>query len=286
MKLSPYITIIRPINAVVSGITAIIAYLIASGTSLLSAFLLFFIVTTICGAGNVLNDYFDRDIDTVNRLERPLPSGAITPKNAATWAGILFTLGILATLATSTWCIAITVSNSILLIAYAAKLKKMPLFGNLSISYLSGSVFFFGGVFTTPEAFSIILPLFAITFFGTFAREILKAAEDIEGDAIGGAKTLPMILGVQKSGYIAVFSVLCAISTSVLLYFRWGAVYLVLIAIIDIFILYAAAKSICCKTSTELIATMSTSQIKYGMFMALFLFLVMELWNDVITRIS
>lgn len=284
MSLSPYVTIIRPANAVVSGITAVIAYLIASGTNLLSAFLLFFIVTVICGAGNVLNDYFDRDIDKINRPDRPIPSGAVTPGSAAVWASILFILGILAGLATNLWCLAIAVFNSFLLVAYAAKLKKMPLFGNLSVAYLSGSVFLFGGVLVGPESFAVTLPLFAITFFGTLAREILKAAEDIEGDAAGGATTLPMILGVQKSGYLAVLLILCAVAASVLPYSRWGAVYLVLIAVIDLFILSAAAKSVRCRTPAELIAAKSTSLIKYGMFAALFLFLVMELWYGIIAQ--
>jgi geranylgeranylglycerol-phosphate geranylgeranyltransferase len=285
MSFLPYVTIIRPANAIVSGITAVAAYLIASGTNLLSSFLLFFIVTVICGAGNVINDYFDRDIDSINRLDRPIPSGAIPPKNAAMWAGILFILGIIASFAISFWCLAIVVFNSILLVAYAARLKSIPLVGNLSVAYLSGSVFLIGGVLGTLEPFATILPLFAITFFGTLAREILKDAEDIEGDVAGGAKTLPMIFGVQKSGYIAIILLFFAIAASILPYSRWGVVYLVLIAIIDIFILYAAVKSIRCRTSTELIAAMSTIQIKYGMFAALFLFFAMELWLDFITKI-
>lgn len=283
MSLSPYVTIIRPANAVVSGITAIIAYLIASGTTPLSAFLLFFIVTVICGAGNVLNDYFDLEIDRINRPDRPIPSGAISAKNAAIWAGVLFALGILASLATNLWCLVIAAFNTLLLIAYAAKLKRMPLFGNLSVAYLSGSVFLFGGVLVGPESFTVTLPLFAITFFGTLAREILKAAEDIEGDAAGGAKTLPMILGVQKSGYLAIILILCAIAASILPYARWGIVYLAAITVIDLFILYAAAKSIRCRTPADLIAAKSTSLIKYGMFAALFLFLVMELWDGIIS---
>ncbi|HJK74047.1 MAG TPA: UbiA family prenyltransferase, partial [Methanocorpusculum sp.] len=159
------------------------------------------------------------------------------------------------------------------------------LFGNLSVAYLSGCVFLFGGVLVGPESFAVTLPLSAITFFGTLAREILKAAEDIEGDAAGGAKTLPMILGVQKSGYLAVILILCAIAASVLPYSRWGVVYLVLIAVIDIFILYSAVKSVRCKTSAELIASKSTSLIKYGMFAALFLFLVMEVWYGILAPV-
>lgn len=278
-----YVTILRPANAVVSGVTVIIAYLIASGTSPFSAFVLFFMVTVICGAGNVVNDYFDRGIDRINRPDRPIPSGAIRPRHAAMWAGVLFAAGIFAGFATNFWCFAIAVFNTVLLVAYAAKLKKMPLFGNLSVAYLSGSVFLFGGVLVGPESFAVTLPLFAITFFGTLAREILKAAEDIEGDSAGGARTLPMILGVQRSGYVAVFLVLCAIAASVFPYSRWGAGYLVVIAVIDLFILYATAKSVWCRTPAELIAVKSTSLIKYGMFAALFLFLVMELLYGILS---
>ena len=60
MSLSSYVTIIRPANAVVSGITAIIAYLISSGTKPLSAFLLFFAVTVIFGAAHVPKSSFHR----------------------------------------------------------------------------------------------------------------------------------------------------------------------------------------------------------------------------------
>ena len=158
MSLSAYVTIIRPANAVVSGITAIIAYLIASGTNVFSAFALFVIVTVICGAGNVLNDYFDRDIDKINRPDRPIPSGAVSPGNAAMWAGVLFTAGILVSFVTNFWCLAIAVVNTLLLIVYAAKLKKMPLLGNLSVAYLSGSIFLFGGVPVSPEWLRGTLP--------------------------------------------------------------------------------------------------------------------------------
>ncbi|HJJ89133.1 MAG TPA: geranylgeranylglycerol-phosphate geranylgeranyltransferase [Methanocorpusculum sp.] len=283
MQLFPYFTILRPANAIVSGLTAIMAYLIAYGSNLRYGFLLFFIVSVICGAGNVLNDYFDRDIDKINRPNRPIPSGAVAPGLAVQWAGILFALGLIASLATNLECLAIAVINSLLLCLYAIKLKKMPFIGNFLVAYLSGSVFLFGGVLGSSESFTVITLLFAITFFGTLAREILKAAEDIEGDSSAEAVTLPMIIGVRKSGYLAIFLVLCASAVSLLLYPRWGMMYLILITVIDIFIFFAAVKSSLCKTSEELVASKSTSLIKYGMFAALFLFLAMELRSGIIT---
>lgn len=277
MSVAGYGRIIRPMNAVVSGITAVIAYIVASGTAVFPAFALFFIVTVICGAGNVLNDYFDQEIDAINRPDRPIPAGLVSPRGAVCWSGLLFGMGILVSCATNAWCFLIAVLNSVLLIAYAAKLKRMPLLGNLSVAYLSGSIFLFGGALVGPASFAVTLPLFAITFFGTLAREILKAAEDVEGDAAGGARTLPVLIGVQKSGFVAVGLVFCAVAASVAPVVRWGPVYLVLILAVDLFILWAAFRSVRCTRPEELIAARSTSYIKYGMFAALFVFLLMEL---------
>jgi 4-hydroxybenzoate polyprenyltransferase len=45
-------------------------------------------------SGMVWNDYFDAKIDAIERPERPIPSGKISPENAAIFAAILMTLGI------------------------------------------------------------------------------------------------------------------------------------------------------------------------------------------------
>ncbi|MEA5037622.1 1,4-dihydroxy-2-naphthoate octaprenyltransferase [bioreactor metagenome] len=277
MSLAGYGKIIRPMNAGVSGITAGIAYFIAGGTQPLFAALLFFIVLVICAAGNVLNDYFDLEIDKVNRPDRPIPSGAVTPRGALVWAALLFGAGIIAVCFTNVWCLGVAVLNTVLLIIYAAKFKGIPLLGNLSVAYLSGSIFLFGGFLVGPESFLVMLPLFAITFFGTLARELLKDAEDIEGDRIGGARTLPMRIGVRRTGVLAVIFVLCAVLFSFVPFLTWGIVYLVLIGVVDAFIILVTIRTLGCDDPHQLSASGSTMYLKYGMFAALFVFLLMEI---------
>jgi len=62
------------------------------------------LIATIClyGGGVVLNDYFDRDLDAVERPERPIPSGRVQPLAAARFGFVLLAAGITAaSLATS-----------------------------------------------------------------------------------------------------------------------------------------------------------------------------------------
>ena len=78
MTIMGYWRIIRPVNSIVAGLAAALAYLIATGTLIPSVILLIVIVILITGAGNTINDYFDLSIDRVNRPDRPLPSGTVT----------------------------------------------------------------------------------------------------------------------------------------------------------------------------------------------------------------
>ncbi|MHB8164296.1 MAG: geranylgeranylglycerol-phosphate geranylgeranyltransferase [Methanoregula sp.] len=272
MSIAGFFTITRPANAVISGVTAIIAYLVATGTIVPSTILLLVIVTLITAAGNVINDYFDADIDRINRPERPIPTGLVTPSAARYFAVTLFLAGIIAALFTPVLCLAIVIINSVILVLYAAKLKGMPVIGNAAVAYLAASIFLFGGAFAGWDTLVHVVPLAAITFFATMVREILKDAEDVEGDAAGGADTLPIRIGVPLTTRIAVGFALVAVVASVVPYLWWGVWYLTGIAIVDIIIFAAAIRTLGCTAPACIKATRSTTIIKAGMFAALLVF--------------
>ena len=272
MSAAGFFTITRPANAMVSGVTAIIAYLIATGTVIPSTILLLVIVTLTTAAGNVINDYFDADIDRINRPERPIPSGIVSPMAARGFAVTLFLLSILIAIFTPPLCFTIVVINILILILYAAKLKSMPVVGNAAVAYLTASIFLFGGAFAGGDALVLMLPLAAITFLATMAREILKDSEDVEGDAEGGADTLPIRIGIRSTSRIAFGFAIAAAVASVFPYLWWGNWYLVGIVIVDIIILVSAIRTLPCKTPACVRATRSTMLIKAGMFAALVVF--------------
>ncbi|MGB8891720.1 MAG: geranylgeranylglycerol-phosphate geranylgeranyltransferase [Methanoregula sp.] len=274
MGIAGFFTITRPANAVVAGIAAAVAYLIATGTLVYGVTLLMAVVILVTAAGNVINDYFDAEIDAVNRPKRPIPSGAIGKKPALVYAGILFFLGLLVSWFTTPLCFGIALFNALLLVAYAYRLKSTPFFGNVAVSYLAASIFLFGGAFAGWERLIVMLPIAAITFLAMLARELLKDAEDIEGDKAGGADTLPIRIGVQKTAILAFACTVAAIVASLFPYWWWGNWYLFGIALVDIVIIAAAGKALRCTDPKSLTASGATTLLKLGMFASLVVFTV------------
>jgi geranylgeranylglycerol-phosphate geranylgeranyltransferase len=275
MTLAGLFRITRPVNATVAGLAAIVAYLIATGTIIPAAFLLFCIVMLITAAGNVINDYFDAAIDAINRPDRPIPSGTVSRIAARGFAATLFLAGILLCFFTTPLCGVLSVANSLLLIAYAARLKSTPFIGNVAVSYLSASIFLFGGAFAAgTDGIIHMLPIAGMTFLAMMSRELLKDAEDIEGDASEGASTLPIIMGVPKTVWFAFAFAVVAAAASVIPYFWWGTAYLAGIAVVDIIILFAAFRALKCTTPSCVKASGASSFLKTGMFLSLLVFVL------------
>lgn len=278
MSAAGFFSIIRPANAVMAGVAAVVAYLVATGTLVPAAGLLLIVVTLITAAGNVINDYYDADIDAVNRPDRPIPSGQVSRNTALWYAIVLFISGIAVCLFTNWICIAFAVINALLLALYAARLKSMPLVGNLAVSYLSGSMFLFGGAFAGMGGLIHLVPVAVMTFLAMMARELLKDAEDVEGDKAGGASTLPIRIGVKKTASVAgVFVVLSAIASAVP-FLWWGIPYLVLIGIVDLVLIAAAIKALSCNTPACVRQSKASAVLKHGMFASLLVFVVSALF--------
>jgi geranylgeranylglycerol-phosphate geranylgeranyltransferase len=268
----PLVTLIRPVNAVVSGLSAAIGYLVATGTLVPGTVLLALAVFFITGAGNAINDYYDRSIDAVNRPDRPIPSGKVSPQTALRFTVLLFLLGLACAVFTTPLCLAIAVFNSLLLAAYSAWLKRGPVVGNLAVAYLSGSIFLFGGAYAGLAGLVLDLPLAIISFCAMVARELVKDAEDIPGDQTAGADTLAIRIGVKKTAVIAFLAVCLAIAASFIPAGRFGPYYLAGIIPVDIIILAAAARGLKCTTPDCMKKSKSSTLLKAGMFLSLVVF--------------
>jgi geranylgeranylglycerol-phosphate geranylgeranyltransferase len=272
MNLAGLIRITRPANSIAAGLAAIVAYLIATGTVIPAVLLLFIVVSLVTAAGNVINDYFDVEIDRVNRPDRPIPSGQISLPAARAYAVTLFLAGIFVCLFTNELCIAIAVSNSLLLIGYAAWLKRTPLFGNLVVSYLAGSMFLFGGALNGLPGLFHVLPFAVMTFFAMLARELIKDAEDVDGDNISGAVTIPIRYGIRPTVFLALASAVLASGASLVPYPWWGIWYIVGILLVDILIVVACIRAVRCRSPAEVKKSAASFLLKTGMFASLLVF--------------
>lgn len=273
MKLPGIIRILRPANAFVAGLAAILGYFIASGTVVPGVLLLLAIVFLVTSGGNTINDYVDAGIDRVNRPGRPIPSGEVSPRQAWYEAALLFAAGIILSVFTNPLCLVIAIFNSILLISYAYSLKRTTFLGNVAVAYLSASIFLFGGAYLGPEGALMVVPISVITFFAMISRELLKAAEDVEGDEKAGARTVPVRFGIRATGLISLAAAILAVGASLYPVAWWGWPYLAGIVPVDIVILAAALLPAGCTDPGCVRRTRATSLLKVGMFAALIIFL-------------
>jgi len=194
-----YIRILRPLNFLFVLIAVLFgAYYTAPAYPIFYPLLAGIAAALISGGGYVINDYYDYSIDMVNRKERVLPSGMISPTKAKYYAICLFISGIIISiLLRNPWMIAIAAFNSFLLYVYAMKSKRIHFWGNLLVAFVTASTFVFGSFITHNLRNAFFVALCA--FFYTIIRELVKDIEDKNGDSAADAKTLPLLWGDKKT---------------------------------------------------------------------------------------
>jgi len=153
-------------------------------------------------AGNVINDILDVETDRVNRPDRVLPSGVLN-KNEASWVygfDVLLAI-VLSMFLNNAILLSIVVFSLISITLYSLYLKRVPLLGNIVVSFFTGLLFLYGGIAVGNPIAGIIPAVFA--FLTNLIRELIKDAEDREGDVAVGVLTFPTVYGIQKTKVVS-----------------------------------------------------------------------------------
>lgn len=190
-----WIRILRPLNLFQAMLAVILAvYILGEFHQFQVLLLLLISVLAINGAGNVINDIYDLDIDVINRPDRPLPAGEISPPDAWRYTIFLFALGMLAAALINRHTFIITTFIATpLLVGYSRWFKRMPFLGNVVVAIILGLTFIYVGA--AFGKISGMVPLAGLAFGFTLIREIIKDLEDQAGDTSEGARTLPVVWG-------------------------------------------------------------------------------------------
>lgn len=237
------VEVMRPANAVFAGVATVVGAFVA-GFELEPAAVAAVVTALGTGAGNSVNDYYDADIDAVNRPERPIPSGRLPQRDAVVLTAALFAAALALTVAfLPMLAIAIGVVNLVLLVVYSSHLKRTPLVGNVVVAFLSGSAFLFGGAAVGDASTTLVL--FALAALVTLGREVVKDLEDVEGDREEGARTVPIVWGRRYALAIAAGSVGVAVGLAPLPYLfqGFGGSYLAVVSVACGVALYGVAAS-------------------------------------------
>lgn len=191
--------IIRPLNCIITFVSIIIGATISSEKEAITYnfILAAFAGLLVAAAGNTINDIVDIEIDKTNKPERPLPSFKISINQAWILFAFLITASLIISLLISYFAFLIVLLSNSLLVLYSVSIKRVAIFGNIIISFLTGYALIFGAMISGNVKYAIIPAIFA--FLINFVREIVKDIEDIKGDKLSGFNTLPIKFGLNAA---------------------------------------------------------------------------------------
>jgi len=239
---------------------AIIAPLLASygmSDSIPFTELVLLTLTTLllAAGGYSINDYFDYKTDRINKPERVIPDKKISTLQALKTYRYL-TGGALISGFGLAWCLqSISLAFffpavATLLWYYSAALKRMPLIGNVLVAALSAlsiistawvtiahlQIGYHDLIFETAipgELFRLVSFFTLFAFLLNLIRELVKDAEDLKGDELTGARTLPVVAGLDITRYLCIALILITMVMLTFFFYRivpythWsGAIYL------------------------------------------------------------
>ena len=220
MQLINYIKILRPFNLLISIICVLLsAFILNQLTENLLPIIS--VIFLLGGFSNIINDIIDYKIDYANNLNRPIASNVISIKAAFLYSLLLLLIACIITInfniLTKSLIFIIIIP---LIILYTPFLKKIPLLGNIVVSFILSMVFIITSTYLLGEIHTDIIPPFIFSFFLMLIREIVKDIADLEGDKKFNIQTLPVKFGIDRALlFIYLFSCLLFISSILIYYF-------------------------------------------------------------------
>lgn len=162
------------------------------------------------GASNALNQIYDLEIDRINKPKRPLPDGRLSMRDA--WR---FTWGAYAVALLLAWLVApggrhecfwIVLIAAVITFLYSvppARTKRLGIWANVTIAIPRGVLLKVAG-WSAVKTVVALEPWFIGAIFGLFllGASTTKDFADMEGDARGGCRTLPIIYGVRRAAWM------------------------------------------------------------------------------------
>lgn len=179
----------------------------------------------LCGMSQVINDWYDRDVDALNEPDRLIPSGQVTQQQVWITTAVLVVIGLAIGLYLGRWVSVLVVMGLLLAVAYSAppiRAKQNGWFGNLiaAISY-EGLAWVAGHL-----AFAAISPqsllIAALYSLGTHGIMSINDYKSIEGDTQAGVRTIPVQHGPKGAAWLIVWTMVISQILVITAFAVWG----------------------------------------------------------------
>ncbi|AVR47472.1 prenyltransferase [Christiangramia fulva] len=178
--------------------------------------LLVLAVISVAASGYIINDIYDVKADLQNKPDRTIVNNKISEKTAYRLFFVLNILGVglgfyLSNMIGRPGFAAFFIFGSAILYLYNSQLQQTLLVGNILVSLIVGLVPVGVGLYDllpaiTPQnqqtqsvIFSILIDYSIFAFLINLLREITKDQQDVDGDYNSGYRTLPIVLGKNRT---------------------------------------------------------------------------------------
>ncbi len=158
------------------------------------------------GAGDVVNDIYDRDFDrrVARTADRPIASGVVPVRNALVFLSALLVVGLLILLQLNVFAVALGAASLLLVFTYPL-MKRVTYWPQafLGLTFNWGALLGWAAVHGSlaPPA----LVLYAAGFFWTLGYDTIYAHQDKEDDVLVGVKSTALLLGSRSRVWIGAF---------------------------------------------------------------------------------
>ena len=245
-KIKGLIRLFRPDLSLAAGLCTVGGQIIATGhLASWPVTLLGFLCAFGCsGAALVVNDYFDFEVDKINAPERPLPSGAVTKREAILLGILISLLGLIPAALLGSVCFIFTLIFWVIGFLYNWRFKETGLPGNLMVSSSVAFTFILGAM-TVGQPWNALVWVFAMmAFFIDLGEEITGDALDLEGDRQRGARSIARSFGKPFALRTAVtlWGVVILLGWIPVLTGLMGVLYILTILAVDGLIIFYSAR--------------------------------------------
>ena len=246
IKITGFIRLFRPELPFAAGVTVLMGEIVALGElpSAREALLGFTCAFLLSASALILNDVFDLEVDRVNAPERPIPSGAVSVREAIALSVPVILGGLMAALAMGPSTLVFGVFIWVIGFLYNWKFKRSGLPGNLMVATSVASCFILGGMAVGRTSNRLLWLMALGAFLIDLAEEIAGDAMDMEGDKLLGSRSLALRFGRIPALRVSagLFALLLILSPLPLLRGWMGIQYLLAIIVADAVLVFFTVK--------------------------------------------
>ncbi|MEO8077063.1 MAG: UbiA family prenyltransferase, partial [Acidobacteriota bacterium] len=161
-------------------------------------------------ASNALNQIYDLEIDRINKPKRPLPSGRLSIAEAWRFTLVAYVIALALAWGVSPggrhecfWIVLLATAITVLYSVPPPRTKRLGIWANVTIAIPRGVLLKVAG-WSAVKTIAGFEPWFIGSIFGLFllGASTTKDFADMEGDARGGCRTLPIIYGVRRAAWM------------------------------------------------------------------------------------